>query len=38
MYGESFEKRFKGNPAIEDGPLEKADNAKKSSVETGPLD
>lgn len=38
MYGESFEKRFKCNPAIEDGAVEKADNAKRTSVETGPME
>lgn len=38
MYSESFEERFKCNPAIADEPVGKADNAKKSSVETGPLD
>ena len=38
MYSESFEERFKCNPAIADEPVGKADNAKKSSVETDPLD
>lgn len=38
MYGESFDKRFKSNPAIEDRPVEKAGNAKKSSAGTGPLE
>lgn len=37
-YSESFEERFKCNPAIADEPVGKADNAKKSSVETDPLD
>lgn len=38
MYSESFEERFKCNPVIADEPAGKADNVKKSSVETGPLD
>lgn len=38
MYSESFEERFKCNPAIADEPVGKAYNVKKSSVETGPLD
>lgn len=38
MYSESFEERFKCNPAIADEAMGKAYNVKKSSVETGPLD